>query len=219
MGKTALVIGASGLVGTEILKRLATDPEYSDVKIFVRKKLALLNSKFEQIITDFNNLQEVADKIKGDVVFCTMGTTIKAAGSQEAFVKVDYTYVVNFAELAKQNNVSRFVVVSSLGVSESGGNFYLTVKRDVENALKRLNFPSLIIVRPSMLLGKRDEFRLGELIGKVMMKGFSFVFIGKLKKYKAIEASTVAKAMIALSKTSLDETVVFESDRLQVLGK
>ncbi|MDF2437158.1 MAG: oxidoreductase [Bacteroidota bacterium] len=219
MGKTALIIGASGLVGTQLLRILESDAEYINVKVFVRKKINLIHPKFEQVITDFDNLNTVKEKIKGEVVFCTMGTTIKAAGSQEAFVNVDYTYVVNFAELAKQNNVSRFVIVSSLGVSDSGGNFYLTVKRDVENALKRLRFPSLIIVRPSMLLGKRSEFRLGELIGKMLMKGLGFLFVGKLKKYKAIEALTVAKAMVALSKTSLDEVAVFESDRLQDLGK
>lgn len=217
--KTAIVIGASGLIGKELLNQLLIDNEYSYVKIFVRKKVAVESSKLEQVITDFDALDNISNKITGDVVFCAMGTTIKTAGSQEAFAKVDYTYVVNFAEKAKRNNVHRFLLVSSLGVSENGGNFYLTVKRDVENALKKLNFDSLIIVRPSMLLGDRAEFRLGEMIGKVMMKTLSFLFIGKLKKYRAIEASIVARAMITLSKTSLDEVSVFESDRLQQLGR
>ncbi|MCW3070266.1 MAG: oxidoreductase [Bacteroidetes bacterium] len=219
MGQTAIVIGATGLIGKELVAQMLNDPGFSKVKIFVRKKLELQHSRLEQVITDFNDLSSCADQISGDVVFCAMGTTIRVAGSQEAFVKVDYTYVFNFAEAAKRNGVTRFVLVSSLGVSESGGNFYLTVKRDIENALKRLQFGSLIIVRPSMLLGPRAESRLGESIGKFLMKALSFIFIGKLKKYKVIEATVVARAMISLSKTNLDEVVVFESDRLQVLGK
>jgi len=219
MGQTAIVIGATGLIGKELVTRLLDDATFDTVKVFVRKKLELQHRKLEQVITDFERISACADKITGDVVFCAMGTTIRVAGSQEAFVKVDHTYVLNFAEAAKKNGVARFVLVSSLGVSESGGNFYLTVKRDIEQALKRLKFGSLIIVRPSMLLGQRAEFRLGESIGKFLMKALGFLFIGKLKKYKAIEAAVVAKAMIALSKINLEDVSVFESDRLQVLGK
>lgn len=219
MPQTAIVIGATGLVGKELTQLLLNDDSFEKVKVFVRKPLPIGHSKLQQVITDFDNLSKSAMEISGDVVFCAMGTTIRVAGSQEAFTKVDYTYVLNFAELAKKNGIHRFILVSSLGVTESGGNFYLTVKRDVENALRRLKFNSLIIVRPSMLLGKRSEFRLGENIGKLLMRSLGFLFIGKLKKYKAIEASVVAKAMITLSKANLEETAVFESDRLQKLGK
>jgi uncharacterized protein YbjT (DUF2867 family) len=164
-------------------------------------------------------LQEQGNLFQADIAFSTLGTTIKTAGSKEAFTKVDYTYVLNYAEAVKQAGASRFVLVSSLGVTQNGGNFYLTVKRDIENALKNLKFKSLIIVRPSMLLGQRKEFRPAEMIGKFLMKGLGFLFVGGLKKYKAIEAGVVAKAMIELSKTDLEDTVVFESDRLQDLGK
>jgi uncharacterized protein YbjT (DUF2867 family) len=219
MAKTALIIGATGLIGNEVLQILLNDPSYDRVKIFVRKQVALNHNKLEQFVVDFDNLKAYQDLITGDVVFCCLGTTIKVAGSQEAFAKVDYTYVVNFADIAKKNGIPRFIVVSSLGVNPEGGNFYLTVKRDMENALKNLKINSLIIVRPSMLLGDRKEFRLGESIGKILMKSLSFIFIGKLKKYKGIEAHIVAKAMVALSKTDLEDVVVFESDRLQELGK
>jgi uncharacterized protein YbjT (DUF2867 family) len=148
-----------------------------------------------------------------------MGTTIKVAGSQDAFMKVDYTYVLNFAQLAKRNGIDKFIVVSSLGADKNSANFYLKVKGDVENDLTRLKFKNLIIVRPSMLLGDRKEFRLGELIGKKIMKGLAFLFVGKLKKYKAIEASTVAKAMLMLSKNELSDVAIFENARLLDLGK
>jgi len=219
MAKTAVILGASGLVGNEVLEQLLADPYYDHVKILVRKILPLNNKKLEQVVVNFGDLKKEADRISGDVFFCCLGTTIKTAGSQAAFVKVDYTYVMDAAELAKKNGAERFIVISSIGVTQSGGNFYLSVKRDVENGLARLKFLSLIIVRPSMLLGARKEFRPAERIAKVFMTGLGFLFVGKLKKYKGIPAATVAKAMIALSKTELEGVSVFESDRLQQLGK
>jgi uncharacterized protein YbjT (DUF2867 family) len=219
MGKTAIVIGASGLVGSEIVKQLLVDEDYSKVKLFLRKEIPFSNSKLQQYIIDFNKLDASSDLINGDVVFCCMGTTIKVAGSQDAFMKVDYTYVLNFAQLAKRNGIDKFIVVSSLGADKNSANFYLKVKGDVENDLTRLKFKNLIIVRPSMLLGDRKEFRLGELIGKKIMKGLAFLFVGKLKKYKAIEASTVAKAMLMLSKNELSDVAIFENARLLDLGK
>jgi uncharacterized protein YbjT (DUF2867 family) len=219
MATTAILIGASGLVGHELLKELLDDTSYDKIKIVVRKSTRLTHKKLEEIIVDFDKLSEYSDLLHGDIAFCTLGTTIKTAGSKEAFAQVDYAYVINFAEIVKRNGASRFVVVTSLGVSESGGNFYLTVKRDVENSLKKMNFKSLIIVRPSMLLGDRKEFRAGEFAGKIVMKAIRFLFIGKLKKYRAINASVVAKAMLVLSKTDLEGVSVFESDRIQQIGK
>ncbi|HEX8517435.1 MAG TPA: NAD(P)H-binding protein [Bacteroidia bacterium] len=219
MGRTAIVIGATGLIGGELVKQLLQESYFEKVKMFVRKKQSLNGLRIEQIEIDFNSINKHFSEIRGDVVFCCLGTTIKSAGSREAFVKVDYTYVLNFAEAARSNEVAQFVLVSSLGVSEQGGNFYLTLKRDIENALKRLRFPSLVIVRPSMLLGNRKESRPAESVGKFLMKSLSFLFIGRLKKYKAIEASAVAKAMIALSKTGLEGVSCFENDRLHDLAK
>ncbi|MBK7182943.1 MAG: oxidoreductase [Bacteroidetes bacterium] len=219
MEKIAIVIGASGLVGIEIVKQLLLDSDYTLVKLFLRKEIPFTHSKLQQCIVDFNKLDTSSDLIKGDVVFCCMGTTIKVAGSQDAFVKVDYSYVLNFAQLSKRNGIEKFIVVSSLGADKNSSNFYLKVKGDVETDLARLKFKNLIIVRPSMLLGDRKEFRLGELIGKKIMKGLAFLFVVKLKKYKAIEASTVAKAMLVLSKNELSDVAIFENARLLDLGK
>jgi len=218
MNKTALVIGASGLVGTALVKQLLQDDSFSAVKLFLRKPIDIQNQKLEQHCIDFNTIEKYADVIKGDVVFCCMGTTIKAAGSKEAFVKVDYTYTVNFAQVAKRNGTEKFVLISSIGADKNSSNFYLKVKGDVEADVARLKFKNLIIVRPSMLLGDRKEFRLGESIAKKMMKGLGFLFVGKLKKYKAIEASTVARAMIVLSKNELQEVMIFENQRLLEIG-
>ncbi len=242
MGRTAIILGASGLVGTEVLKQLLVDmdisegfkpthststvsapkgldPSFEKIKFFVRKAISITHPKLEQIIVDFDTIGNYSDSIKGDVVFCCIGTTIATAGSKEAFIKVDYTYPLEFAKIAKQNGVENFLLISSIGADKAASNFYLKVKGDIELALEKLNFESLIIVRPSMLLGDRKESRFAESIGKIFMKLFSFVFIGKLKKYKAIQASAVAKAMIQLSKMKMRGSTIFLSDELQQIAK
>lgn len=239
MGRTAIILGASGLVGAELLKQLLARKDASEefnpkpltmsandlnqsfekIKIFVRKPIAINDPKLEQIILDFDTIGNYSDSIKGDVIFCCMGTTIATAGSKEVFIKVDYTYPLEFAKIAKQNGVETFLLVSSIGADKKASNFYLKVKGDIELALEELKFGSLIILRPSMLLGDRKEFRFGESAGKVFMKLFSFVFIGKLKKYKAIQASAVARAMIHLSKMKIKGSTVFLSDQLQQIAK
>jgi len=218
MGKTAIILGASGLVGNEVLKELLQDMDFVKIKIFVRKRINIENPKLEQNIIDFNVIGNYHNLIKADVLFCCIGTTIKKAGSKEAFIKVDYTYPLEFAKIAKQNGIEKFLLISSIGADKTASNFYLKVKGDIEDALEKLKFESLIILRPSMLLGQRKEFRFGEFIGKVVMKLFSFAFIGKLKKYKAIDAAIVAKAMVRVSKLELKGLNVFLSDVLQKIG-
>ncbi|MES2395941.1 MAG: NAD-dependent epimerase/dehydratase family protein [Bacteroidota bacterium] len=242
MGRTAIILGASGLVGSEVLKQLLADMDVADdvaqntsnlpvnsgkepdpglekIKIFVRKPIAIHHPKLEQIIVDFDTIGNYSDSIKGDVIFCCIGTTIATAGSKEAFIKVDHTYPLEFAKIAKQNGVESFLLISSVGADKTASNFYLKVKGDIEFALEKLKFESLIILRPSMLLGDRKESRFAESAGKIFMKLFSFAFIGKLKKYKAIQASAVAKSMIRLSKMKINGSVVFLSDELQQIAE
>jgi len=242
MGRTAIILGASGLVGSEVLKQLLADKDSSEeialgssnsslnsekvpdqrfekIKIFVRKRIPINHPNLEQIIVDFDTIGNYSDSIKGDVIFCCLGTTIARAGSKEAFIKVDHTYPLEFAKIAKQNGVENFLLISSVGADKTASNFYLKVKGDIELALEKLKFESLIIIRPSMLLGDRKESRFAESAGKVFMKLFSFAFIGKLKKYKAIEASAVAKAMIRLSKMKIKGSAIFPSDQLQQIAE
>jgi len=219
MAKTALLLGASGLIGNEVLKLLLLDASFERVKVFVRKPLPIEHSKLEQHIVNFEDAGSFSSLIKGDVFFCCIGTTIKTAGSKDEFLKVDYTYALESAETAKKNGIEKFLLISSIGADPCSSNFYLKVKGDIETSLEKLKFKSLIILRPSMLLGDRKEFRFGEAAGKIFMKIFSLAFIGRLKKYKAIEAATAARAMVQLSKSELTGLNVFLSDQLQLIGK
>ncbi len=212
--KTAIIIGASGLTGQSLLNQLLQDEQFDTVILFLRKELNITHKKLTQHCIDFNALDAYKDLIKGDAVFCCLGTTIKTAGSQVAFKKVDYTYPTEFAKIAKQNNVSTFCLQSSLGADSKSTNFYLKVKGETEDFIRQLNFVSFASFRPSMLLGNRTEFRLGENIGKIVMQGLSFMFIGKLKRYKAIHVNQVASAMIKHSTANKTGNVIIENEEM-----
>ncbi|HCY00506.1 MAG TPA: hypothetical protein DG754_10235, partial [Bacteroidales bacterium] len=153
-----------------------------------------------------------------DTAYCCLGTTIKKAGSKEAFLEVDLELVVDFANKAKEAGVKRFAVVSSIGANAKSKNFYLNTKGKVEEQLKAIGFKRLVIVQPSLLLGKRNEKRFGEDMGKVLYSVFKFIFIGPLKKYRGIQALDVAKAMIVLAEQGMG-TITVESNVLQDFSK
>jgi len=216
--KTALLFGGTGLVGRELMKRLFEDWHYNELKVFVRKKMLIKHLHVDVIQIDFDSMNESAAMINGDDCFCALGTTMKKAGSQEAFRKVDYEYVMNIARIAKQNGVKKFLVVSSIGADPASSNFYLKTKGEMEMALRQLSFEELIIVRPSILMGKRTEFRLGERIGILFARILSPFMIGPIKRYRPIKAKTVARAMIKLANSSAGK-IIYESNELRELAK
>ncbi len=211
-GKTALLAGASGLVGSHVLNLLAEDAAFGRIKLITRKPLAVSLEKVSEIIVDFDELNQFSQRLASDVVFCCLGTTIKAAGSQTNFRKVDFTYCLELAKAAKAQGAKQFILVSSMGADDKSSNFYLRTKGEIETAISALNFDSFCILRPSMLLGNRKETRPGELIGKVIMQVTGFLFAGPLKKYKAIEAQTVARCLVELAKNPESGKLIFESD-------
>lgn len=209
----ALIIGASGLSGEFCLRQLLTDNAYTKVIAYVRKPLNITNPKLEEVIIDFDNIPASATKITGDHLFICFGTTLKKAGSKENQFKIDYTYPVEFSKIAKQNGVSKVAVVSSIGANPHTSNFYLETKGKMEEALLNLNFETTCIVRPSFLLGPRKEVRIGEKMGILVFKAFSFFLSGSLKKYRAIHVEKVAKCMIETLKTKTGIQII-ESDKL-----
>lgn len=210
--KTAIIIGSTGLTGGYLLAELIANPTYSKIIVLVRKASQQNNPKIKELVVDFNKLSDFKNKIIGDDVYCTIGTTIKKAGSQEAFTKVDLEYPLSIAKIARENGANHFLLMSSLGANASSGNFYLKTKGTLENALRDLNFDSFSIFRPSILLGPRREFRLGEKIGIFFMQLFSFLLLGSLKKYRPIHVKQVAYAMVAAGEIGEKGIRVWESD-------
>lgn len=216
--KTAIVIGSTGLIGSQLLNILLESTEYDQVISFVKRDTGKKHAKLVQHIIDFDNPESYHNLVQGDDFFCTIGTTIKKAGSKEAFKKVDFGYPKQFASFAIKNNIKRFLIISSLGADKTSGNFYLKTKGEIENFLKISSFESIAVLRPSLLLGDRKEFRMGETAAAIFMKIFSFIFIGVLQKYKPIESETVATALFNIAQKNKEGFTIYESDQLQQIG-
>ncbi|AEE52900.1 oxidoreductase [Haliscomenobacter hydrossis] len=197
--KTATLIGATGLIGSQILQQLLEDPDFSNIKVLVRRPLDLNHPKVKLILLDFADEVAYQAAIAGsDVVFCSVGTTLKQVnGDMVAYRKIDYDIPVNAARFCAATACPKFLLVSSIGADGQSRNFYLKLKGEVEEKVSSLGLPSVSIFRPSMLLGQRAEFRLGERIGQGLMLALAFMIPAQ---YKAIDVKTVAKAMIAVAK-------------------
>lgn len=212
--KTAIIVGATGLVGGQLTNKLLNDDRYNLVKIFVRKPSGINHPKLEEHIVDFDKLETWKNKITGDELFSAMGTTIKKAGSKDAQYKIDFTYQYECAKAASENGVGKYLLVSSAGANANSRNFYLRMKGEVDEKVSELPFKQIYIFRPSILAGKRKERRRGEEIGTFMVKFFTQI-IPPLKKYRPIEAETVAGAMIkAANQTYQDKLVIYELDQI-----
>jgi len=213
VSKKAVIFGASGLVGSHVLSALIRDNRYSNITIFLRKSMSTRHLKVKEVITDLHDLKKIRESLECDEIYCCLGSTIKKAGSEEAFRKVDFELPVMLGTLAAEKNIDHFLVVSSLGADANSSNFYLKTKGEMEKALMQMNLKVLNIFRPSMLLGPRSESRPLESIGKVIMKSLGFLFVGGFKKYKAIDAGKVAEAMI-LAANSNDSKMIYESEEM-----
>ena len=216
--KTALIIGSTGLIGSHLLNLLLDSSDYTKVITFVKRDTGIKHKKLTQHIIDFDKPETYKELVVGDDFFCTIGTTIKKAGSKEAFRKVDFEYPRQFAAYALQNKDKQFLIISSLGADSNSGNFYLKTKGEIQDFLKDSKIESVAVLQPSLLLGDRKEFRLGEKIGAFFMKTLSFMFLGNLKKYKAIEAKTVAKAMLTIAQQNNSGFKIYESDVIQEIA-
>lgn len=196
----AVIAGATGLIGNELLHLLESDASLSSLLLLTRREIVSKNKKVRILLCDFATLDEVKVVDTFDVGFCCLGTTIKKAGSQENFRHVDFDYVLNFARFCKELKIEHFIVVSALGADPNSKVFYNRVKGEMEQALSQLGFKKLSVVRPSLLLGKRNEKRFGEDVAKAVAPLVNFFLGGNLKKYKPIEARTVAETMISLAR-------------------
>lgn len=217
--KTAVIAGATGLTGKSLLYQLLTNKEYTHIFILVRKELAIKDPKLTQLIFNYDNPADYQNIPLADELFCCLGTTIAKAGSQEAFTKVDFEYPAKLAEAASSKGYSKYLIVTALGANQKSRFFYNRVKGDIEGKLRDLKFDSIYLCRPSLILGQRPEARLGEEIGRFFAKFISVFLFGSLYKYRGIEASVLAKAMIVLAAENSAGVHIVESDKLARLGK
>lgn len=217
-GRAAIVAGASGLVGGHCLRRLLASGLHGQVIAFVRGPLNVTHKRLQQRTVDFERLGRMSAFPRAQDVFCCLGTTMKKAGSEEAFRKVDYEYVVRLAETSLRTGADRFFLVSSVGADSKSRVFYSRVKGEAEDAVARLGFAGLHIFRPSLLVGNRPERRPAEEIGIVVARLASGFFFGPARKYRPIKADTVARAMVVVAREGSPGAHIYTADQMEGLA-
>jgi len=216
--KSALIVGATGLIGGQLLRILKHHPYYQKIYVLTRRTLDIKNERVDELVVDFDKLS-IDELPQVDDIYCCLGTTMKKAGSKEAFRKVDYHYPLKIASLGIEKGAKQFMLVSSMGADKNSRFFYNQVKGEVEESLGSLDYQALHIFRPSILLGERNENRTGEQIGQVVMKTLSPLLLGGLKNYRPIKGKRVAQAMFIAAKQNLQGAHLFESEKIKVLAK
>ncbi|BDC98336.1 NAD-dependent epimerase/dehydratase family protein [Persicobacter psychrovividus] len=213
--KTAVVIGATGLIGGHLMKHLIQDDQYREIVVLGRRPPASSHPKIHFVTSNFQ-LSHLTHELPAhfDEVFCCIGTTIKKAGSQKAFRAVDYNIPLHLAKAAHHKGCPHFLLISSLGASPKSKAFYSKVKGELEEAIKEVGFEQFSVLRPSLLLGDRKETRLMEEIGKLLSPVLNLILVGSLKKYRAIEASTVAEKMYQVAQYETSGNHVYENQEL-----
>jgi uncharacterized protein YbjT (DUF2867 family) len=220
VGTSAIVAGATGLVGRELIQLLLEDSFYDKVVALVRNEMRLEHEKLNQVVTDYSKLEEdlAASVIHHAHVFCTLGTTIKKAKTKEQFRKVDYEYPMKLGELARNYEADAFAIVTAMGASRSSAFFYNQVKGEVEEGLSALGLHSLHMLRPSLILGDRDEIRFGERIGASVSRAIAPIMVGGLRTYRPIHAKTIAAGLIKAAKSGKMGTHILLSAQIVELA-
>lgn len=217
MNKTAIILGATGLTGNILLNKMLADSRYSKIKIFTRRPLRFENPKVTEILCDLLDIDSYKENFYGDAVFCCIGTTTKKTPDKELYKKIDYGIPVSAAKLCKINGIKTFAVMSSMGANTKSSIFYNRIKGKMEQAVLSQNIENTYILRPSIILGNRGERRIGEKIGIAVMKLTQPLLIGRFRKFRAINAKTIANAMIELVNNGSDRPIIL-SDEIQNIG-
>ncbi len=211
MGKKACVLGATGLVGSNLLSLLTSDQYYSTIHVVTRRHVSQQDVRISQYISDFNNLETVSHAFAVHDVFCCLGTTMKKAGSKEAFKQVDYDYVVKAAKTAHAQGAKQFLVISAVGAHPQSLFFYNRIKGQMEKDVASIPFEGVHIFRPSLLVGQRDEKRFLEDIAQQCAKPLQYILKELLKKYAPVEAKHVAASMIQTAKSNIPGIHIYEA--------
>ena len=218
MGKTAIIIGASGLTGSILLEKILIDDRYETIKLFSRKKIEGLPLKVIQHTGNLLELERFKVEFTGDEVYCCIGTTTKKTPDKTIYKAIDYGIPVATAKLSKENSIKTFVVVSALGANAKSSIFYNKTKGEMERDVLAQNIVNTYILQPSIIEGNRKEQRIGEKIGLVLFKIFQPFFFGKLKKYQITEAENIAQTMINLANSTSTKKII-TSASIKLLAK
>lgn len=211
----AIVLGASGLIGSNLVQVLIRDKTFDEVVLLVRKNLDISSSIVRQKIINFDLIEEYQDELYGNVIFSCLGTTRSQVSDYQEYKNIDVNYPKKIAEVAAKHGVEQFHVISSMGANKNSFSSYLKLKGELEEALKNIPFKSLHIYRPSFITGKRVKKRMSDNIVTPLMKFINPVLSGSLKKYRSIEASVIANAMIKKASENLTGIFIYESDQIQ----
>lgn len=218
MAYKVILVGASGLIGNSLLQALIASEQIAEITLLLRSFLAISDPKVKQMVVNFDDLESYASKINGDIIYCCLGTTKSKSPDLNNYRKVDFDYPLNLAKIGLKNGVKQVHIVSSLGANSDSKGFYLKIKGELENELKKLNIHSLHIYQPSFLEGKREENRPLEKIMLPIMRLINPFLSGSLENYRSIKASDVAKAVINQSFKELKGIYTYPSKQIKELA-
>ena len=214
--REALLIGASGLIGSQLLEFLLNNEDYSSVIALTRKPLTLKSEKLRNRVVDFEDFSQLRESMTpGNVIFCCIGTTINSVkGDKTAYRKIDFDIPIGIARLGIEMGYQQFILVSAVGADSHSSNFYLRLKGEVEDAIVKLPFEAIHIFRPSVLIGKRKEKRRGEGIAQILGKYFSFLLTDKWSKYKAISSNEVALGLMRAADSTKRGMIIYHYNEI-----
>lgn len=216
----AVIVGATGVVGKELVRVLLNTKKYDKITIIARRRLSIVHPRLEQQVIQFDHIQDCKPEwFQQADVYCALGTTIKTAGSREQFEKVDFHYVYEIGRLVQKYNARKYIVISAVLANEQSKIFYTRVKGKIERALESLQLPQLIILRPSLIVGERNEFRLGEWTMNKLFNWLPFLFKGKMKRYKPNRARDIAMAMYKLAVLNKEKHCIVEAEQIEHWAK
>lgn len=214
MQKTAIILGATGLTGSIVLEQLLQNKDYAKIKLFSRTSCGLKHDKLEEHLGDLLQMDTFKDDFTGDEVYVCIGTTKKKTPDRDTYRKIDIGIPVHAAKLAKENGIKKIAVISAIGADPESSITYNQIKGEMETQVQHVGVEQTFILRPSMIAGNREEYRFGEKFGLTVFKALQFLFIGPLKKYRAVQASDIAKKMIELCTSEAPSRIV-ESDEIK----
>lgn len=215
--KTAIIIGATGLTGSILLQKLLSDDRYSSIKVFSRKTTIIKHNKISEVICNLLELDKKKDLFTADEVYCCIGTTANKTPNKDEYKNIDYGIPVSAAKLCGENSISTLIIISALGANSNSSIFYNKTKGEMEESVLEQNISNTYILRPSLIGGNRKENRIGEKIGLIIFKMIQFILLGPLRKYRMINAETIANAMITLSNNGYHNRII-SSDIIEKLG-